>query len=49
VALKQKGVDNVWVLDGGFKAWREQGFSVSKSLGVLEVVAERLGVKLPRR
>lgn len=49
VALNRIGVDKVWVLDGGVKAWREQGFPVSQSLEVPEVVAERLGVKLPDR
>jgi 3-mercaptopyruvate sulfurtransferase SseA len=49
VAFNRIGVDKVWVLDGGVKAWREQGFPVSQSLEVPEVVAERLGVKLPDR
>ncbi len=47
LALKRIGVDKVWVLEGGLKAWREQGFPVSHSLEVPEVVAGRLGVKLP--
>jgi membrane protein DedA with SNARE-associated domain/rhodanese-related sulfurtransferase len=47
VGLKRKGVDKVWVLEGGLKAWREHGFPVSNSLEVPEVVAERYGVKLP--
>ena len=47
VALKRIGVDKVWVLEGGFKAWREQGLPVSQSPEVPEAVAERLGVKLP--
>ena len=47
VALKRIGVDKVWVLDGGLKAWREHGFPVSQSPEVPEVVAERFGVKLP--
>jgi membrane protein DedA with SNARE-associated domain/rhodanese-related sulfurtransferase len=47
VALKRIGIDKVWVLEGGLKAWREQGFPVAQSLEVPEVVAERLGVKLP--
>ena len=47
MALKQIGIDNVRVLEGGLKAWREQGFPVSQVLEVPEVVAERLGVKLP--
>jgi len=47
LALKRIGIDNVWLLEGGLKAWREQGFPVSRSLEVPETVAERLGVKLP--
>lgn len=48
VALKRIGIDNVWVLQGGFKAWREQGLPVSDSPEVPEVAAERVGVRLPR-
>jgi 3-mercaptopyruvate sulfurtransferase SseA len=48
VSLKRIGVDKVWVLEGGLKAWREQGYPVSQSLETPEAVAERLGVKLPR-
>jgi 3-mercaptopyruvate sulfurtransferase SseA len=47
VGLKRIGVDKVWVLDGGLKAWRDQGFPVSRSAELPEVVAERYGVKLP--
>ena len=47
VGLKRIGVDKVWVLEGGLKAWREQGFPVSQKLEVPEVVAGRFGVKLP--
>ena len=47
VGLKRIGVDNVWVLEGGLKAWREHGLPVSQSPEVPEAVAERLGVKLP--
>ena len=47
VALKRIGVEKVWVLEGGLKAWQEQGFSVSQSLEPPEVVAARYGVKLP--
>ncbi len=47
VALKRIGVDKVWVLEGGLKAWREHGFPVSQSLEAPEVVAERFGVRLP--
>ncbi|MBV9085691.1 MAG: VTT domain-containing protein [Acidobacteriaceae bacterium] len=47
VELNRIGVDKVWVLEGGLKAWREQGLPVSQSLEAPEVIAERLGVKLP--
>jgi 3-mercaptopyruvate sulfurtransferase SseA len=47
VGLKRIGVDKVWVLEGGLKAWRENGLPVSQSPEVPEAVAERLGVKLP--
>ena len=46
MALKRVGVDKVWVLEGGLKAWREQGFPVSRFLDAPEVIAERFGVKL---
>jgi membrane protein DedA with SNARE-associated domain/rhodanese-related sulfurtransferase len=47
VDLKRVGVDKVWVLEGGLKAWREQGFPVSKALEAPEAVAKRYGVRLP--
>jgi len=47
VELNRIGVDKVWVLEGGLKAWREQGFPVSESVEVPEVAAARFGVKLP--
>ena len=47
VGLKRIGVDKVWVLEGGLKAWREHGLPVSQSPEVPEAVAERLGIKLP--
>ena len=47
LGLKRIGVDKVWVLEGGLKAWREHGFPVSQSPESPEVIAERLGVKLP--
>jgi membrane protein DedA with SNARE-associated domain/rhodanese-related sulfurtransferase len=46
VALKRIGIDKVWVLEGGLKAWQKQGFPVSRSLEPPEVVAQRLGVRL---
>jgi 3-mercaptopyruvate sulfurtransferase SseA len=47
LALKRIGISNVWVLEGGLRAWREQGFPVSQSPEVPEVAAERVGVRLP--
>lgn len=47
VALNRIGIDKVSVLEGGLKAWREQGLPVCRSLELPETVATRLGVKLP--
>jgi membrane protein DedA with SNARE-associated domain/rhodanese-related sulfurtransferase len=47
VGLNRIGIDNVWVLEGGLKAWQEKGFSVSRFPEPPEVVAERLGIRLP--
>jgi membrane protein DedA with SNARE-associated domain/rhodanese-related sulfurtransferase len=47
MALRRIGVDKVWVLEGGLKAWREAGFPVSQSPETPEIAAERIGVKLP--
>ena len=47
MALRRIGVEKVWVLEGGLKAWREQGFPVSQSPEIPEVAAARVGVKLP--
>ena len=47
MALQRVGLNKVWVLEGGLKAWREQGFPVSPSLEPPEVVAQRLGIRLP--
>jgi rhodanese-related sulfurtransferase len=46
MGLKRIGVNNVWVLEGGLKAWREQGFPLSESPELAEVAAARVGVKL---
>ena len=47
VALKRIGVENVWVLEGGLDGWREKGLPLSQFPEAPEVVAERLGVRLP--
>ena len=49
IALQRIGVNNVWVLEGGLKAWREQGLPLSKTPEAPEVAAARVGVKLPSR
>jgi membrane protein DedA with SNARE-associated domain/rhodanese-related sulfurtransferase len=46
MGLKRIGVNNVWVLEGGLKAWRAQGFPLSESPELAEVAAARVGVKL---
>jgi membrane protein DedA with SNARE-associated domain/rhodanese-related sulfurtransferase len=47
MALKRIGVENVWVLEGGLRGWRDRGLPVSQFPEAPEAVAERLGVKLP--
>ena len=47
MGLHRIGIDNVWVLEGGLKAWREQGLPVAQSPDVPEVAAERVGIRLP--
>ena len=46
--LKRVGIDNVWVLQGGLEAWRQQGLPVAQFPEVDQVAAERVGVHLPR-
>lgn len=47
VGLEGIGVKDVWVLEGGLRAWRDHGFAVSHSQEPPETVAARLGVNLP--
>jgi membrane protein DedA with SNARE-associated domain/rhodanese-related sulfurtransferase len=47
IALQRIGIDNVWVLEGGLRGWREKGFPVSQSPETPAAVAQRLGVRLP--
>lgn len=47
VGLEGIGVKDVWVLEGGLRAWRDHGFPVSHAEEAPERVAERLGVSLP--
>ena len=48
VALQRVGVEGIWVLDGGLKAWCDQGLPVSRFPVVREKFEERVGGKLPR-
>ena len=47
VGLQRIGVNNVWVLEGGLKAWRQQGFPLAQSPDTPEDAAARVGVTLP--
>jgi rhodanese-related sulfurtransferase len=47
LALRRKGISNVWVLQGGLKAWRELGLPVTTDLSSADEVAARFGIELP--
>ncbi len=47
LSLRRKGISNVWVLQGGLKAWRELGLPVTTELSSPPEVAARFGVELP--
>jgi len=47
VGLEGIGINDVWVLEGGLRAWREYGFPLAHSLEPPETVAQRLGIALP--
>ena len=47
LSLRRKGISNVWVLQGGLKAWRELGLPVTTNLTGPEAVAARFGIDLP--
>ena len=49
LALRRKGISNVWVLQGGLKAWRELGLPVTMNLSSPAQVAARFGVALPNK
>jgi rhodanese-related sulfurtransferase len=46
LALRRKGISNVWVLRGGLKAWRELGLPVTTNLSSPAQVAARFGIEL---
>jgi rhodanese-related sulfurtransferase len=46
VALRKRGISNVWVLEGGLKAWKREGLPVSWQLSTLVEAAERFGIEM---
>ena len=48
LALRRKGISNVWVLEGGLKAWRELGLPVTMNLSSPAEVAAGFGIDLPK-
>jgi membrane protein DedA with SNARE-associated domain/rhodanese-related sulfurtransferase len=47
VALRRKGISNVWVLEGGLKHWRQLDLPVTTKLSSPAELAARFGVQLP--
>ena len=45
--LRRKGISNVWVLEGGLKAWQELDLPVTTELSSPAELAARFGVELP--
>jgi membrane protein DedA with SNARE-associated domain/rhodanese-related sulfurtransferase len=46
VALRKRGISNVWVLEGGLTAWKKEGLPVTLQLSTSEEAAERFGIEL---
>jgi len=46
VALRKKGISNVWVLEGGLMAWKKEGLQVTLNLSTSAEAAERFGIKI---
>jgi 3-mercaptopyruvate sulfurtransferase SseA len=46
VALRKRGISNVWVLEGGLTAWKRDGLPVTLQFSSLEEAAERYGIKI---
>jgi len=45
--LERRGINNVWVLEGGLEAWEMEGRPVTTELKTPEEVAAQLGIVLP--
>jgi len=48
LALRRKGISNVWVLQGGLKSWRELGLPETTNLRSPAEVAAAFGIDLPK-
>ena len=46
-ALRKRGIENVWVLEGGLEAWVQEGRPVTTKLSTPEEQLKRLGIELP--
>jgi hypothetical protein len=46
VALRKRGISNVWVLEGGLTAWKREGLPVTLQLSTSEEAAERFGIEI---
>src|SRR3984885_4423958 len=46
VALRKKGISNVWVLEGGLTAWKKEGLPVTLQLSTSAEAEQRFGIKV---
>jgi rhodanese-related sulfurtransferase len=46
VALRKRGISNVWVLEGGLTAWKREGLPVTLQSSTSEEAAERFGIEI---
>jgi membrane protein DedA with SNARE-associated domain/rhodanese-related sulfurtransferase len=46
MALKRKGLTEVWVLEGGLARWVEEGFPVTMQLATEDEIIRRLGLQI---
>ena len=46
VALRKRGISNVWVLEGGLTAWKKEGLPITLQLSTSEEAAERFGIEI---
>jgi hypothetical protein len=46
VALRKRGISNVWVLEGGLTAWKKEGLPITLQLSTSEEAAELFGIEI---